>query len=84
MDASEGGAAGRDGKGLTPPFPGQSVREAVRGRRVGPCLSSATVVERAGAGRKRFPGNEKKQPEPSAPALRERRGEAVYPISSPK
>ncbi|XP_060259827.1 sperm surface protein Sp17 isoform X2 [Ovis aries] len=32
-----------------------------------------------GRGRKRFPGNEKKQPEPSAPALRERRETSFDP-----
>lgn len=81
-----GRGAGPDqgGKGLTPPFPGRSVREAVRGFREGPCLSSAAVVEWKKQNKTRFPGNEKTQPEPSAPALRDLRGEAVYPVSFPK
>ncbi|XP_070638804.1 sperm surface protein Sp17 isoform X1 [Bos indicus] len=80
MDASEGGAAGRGEKALTPPFPGQKSAKlsAAAGGPV-PLFGHRSGMRERGRGRKRFPGNEKKQPEPSTPALRERRETSFDP-----
>lgn len=78
-----GGAGG----GAIGPHPSRPCRPRSRllpSARAPPCPFSAAVVKYNTHTKKRFLSNENKQLEPSAPALGEARGEAVYPTSSPK
>lgn len=86
-----GGALSGRGLGWAGPYdptlPGRAVREAVCGRprrRSLSLLGRRSGVKNKTTKKKRFLSNDNKQLEPSAPALREPRGEAVHRTSSPK